>query len=152
MAGLNFSVTTEGEIALAAAATKTVLQLVAPTNQRVEVMGLSVSFDGVSATQEPIKVDLLRQTTAGTGGSAATPSKDGDYAETIQTTAQKNIATAEPTAGAVLRSWNIHPQFGIDKTFRKGEVQVPGGGRLGLRCTTAGGVAVNVVAEINCEE
>lgn len=151
MARINAVVTSEGEIALAAATAKTILQILAATNQRVAVKGFSVSFDGISATAEPVQVDFLRQTTAGTGGTAATPVKEGVGSETLQTTALKNIVTAEPTAGDVLRRYNVHPQTGREVRFGADEeLLIPGGGRLGLRCTAP--AVVNVVAHLTFEE
>jgi hypothetical protein len=153
MANLNFTVTSEGEIALAAAGTaKTILQLVAPANQRLDCRSVSIGFDGVNPSAEPITVELLRQTTAGTM-TAATPVKDSAGAESIQSTAQKN-ATAEPTAGDVLRRWEHHPQAGsFERVFDKREIEIPGGTRLGLRATIpTAGAAVNATAHISAEE
>jgi len=151
MARRNIVVTTEGELALTAATAKTILQLVAPANQRLAIKGFSVSFDGVSATAEPVQVDLVKQTTAGTM-SAATPVAEqiGLGAEAIQATANKN-ATAEPTTTDVLRRYNIHPQTG--REIRYGlddEIVMAGGTRVGLRCTAPAGV--NVVGHITAEE
>lgn len=150
MARLRTVVTTEGDIALAAATPKTVLQIVAPANQRIAVRGFSVNFDGTASTAEPVTVEVLRQTTAGTM-TAATPAKEGDPgSETIQMTAQKD-ATAEPTAGEILRRYTIHPQssgewrLGYDE-----EIHVGGGTRLGIRLTAP--AAVNATAHFACEE
>lgn len=126
-----------GEIALTAATAKTVLQIVAAANHRVKVLGLSIFGKGIVATDTPIKVRLLRQTTAGTM-SAATPVKnsDGDD-ETLQTTGQ-HTATVEPTAGDVLATYEVHPQTGLVIFFPFGqEVIVKGGGRLGVELTAA---------------
>jgi hypothetical protein len=153
MANLNFSVTTEGEIALAVAGTaKTMLQLVAPAQQRGDLRSIAVGFDGTNPSAEPFTVELLRQTTAGTM-SSATPVKDSAGAETIQFTAQKN-ATAEPTAGDVLRRWEHHPQAGsFERAFDKREVEIPGGTRLGLRVTCpTGGTPGNCAAHMSVEE
>jgi hypothetical protein len=153
MANLNFAVTTEGEIAMASAGTaKTILQLVAPANQKVDLRSVSVGFDGVNPSAEPNTVELVRQTTAGTM-TAATPVKDSAAAETIQTTAQKN-ATAEPTLGDVLRRWEHHPQAGsfVEK-FDKREIEMAGGTRLGLRVTCpVAGTPTNVTASMSGEE
>lgn len=153
MANVNISVTTEGEIALAAAGTaRTILQLVAPTNQRGDLRSISLGFDGVSPTAEAFTVELLRQTTAGTMISA-TPVKDNAGAETVQFTAQKN-ATAEPTAGDVLRRWEHHPQSGsFERVFDKREIEIPGGTRLGLRVTCpTGGTPGNCAGHMTLEE
>jgi len=151
MARRNLVVTTEGEIALVAATPKTILQLVAPTNQRLAIRGFSVSFDGISATAEPIQVDLVKQTDAGTT-SAATPAAEqiGLGSETIQATARKT-ASAEPTTTDVLRRYNIHPQTGREFRFSiEDEIVMAGGTRVGLRCTAPANV--NVVGHMAFEE
>jgi hypothetical protein len=153
MANVNCTVTTEGEIGLAVAGTaKTMLQVVAPSNQRLDLRSVSVGFDGVSPTAEPFTVEILRQTTAGTM-SSATPVKDSAGSETIQATAQKN-ATAEPTAGDVLARYEHHPQAGsFERVFDKREIEIPGGTRLGLRVTCpTGGTPGNCTGHIKWEE
>ncbi len=145
------TVVTSGSEALAAATAETLLQLVAPAQQRIAVRGLGISFDGVTAGATPVLVQLVKQTTAGTA-SPATPVRDGDVgSETIQMTAQKDF-TVEPTTTDVLREWFFHPQaggieinFGIDEM-----IYIPGGGRLGLRVTAP--AVVNAVCHIKCEE
>jgi hypothetical protein len=152
MANLKIAITTEGEIAIVAATPKTLLQAVAPANQRGDLRSWSVGFDGISPTAEAVTIELLRQTTAGTM-SAATPVKDGAGAETIQFTAQKN-ATVEPTASDVLARYEHHPQAGsfVEK-FDKGECEIPGGTRLGIRVTVpTGGANLNATAFMKIEE
>lgn len=137
------------EIALTSATAKTVLQIVAPANQRLKIKGWGVFFDGVSSTAEPVQVRLLRQTTAGTM-TALTPVKLGAGSETIQATAQ-HTATAEPTAGDVLDPIEVHPQSGYEKQIPPDQRwEVPGGGRVGIECTAPAGV--NVRAKIFFEE
>ena len=144
MAGIHISAVTAA-ITLTSATAKTILQLVAATNQRVVVNGFSVSFAGNSGTAVPVKVRILRQTTAGTM-SSLTPKALQPITETIQTTAQ-HTATAEPTAGDVLRTFHIHPQTGGFPPFR---CEIPGGGRLGMECTAPAGV--DVIGEFMAEE
>lgn len=149
MARLRSTVTSEGEIATGTAA-KTLLQLVAASNHRIALLGFSISFDGVASDAAPIQVDILRQTTAGTMSSATPVKEDPGCDETIQTTAQKN-ATAEPTAGDVLRRYQVHPQVGIEIKFGADEeIIIPGGGRLGLRVTAA--ATVNALGHMTFEE
>jgi hypothetical protein len=153
MARLTFTVGTDGEIALASATATTVLQVLAPTNQRVAVLGFHVGFDGTNPTAEPVQVEILRQTSAGAGRASVTPSKDDDsLPETVQTTATKwQAAATEPTAGEILREYEVHPQasyeraFGIDE-----EIRIKGGGRIGLRLTAPSGV--NCRARLSLEE
>jgi len=150
MARLRGTVTTEGEVALAGSTAKTILQIVAPSNHRVALLGFSVSFDATSAGLEPVNVEILRQSTAGTMTSATPVKDDSSLAEALQTTAQKN-ATSEPTVTDVLRRYNIHPQDGYERTFGfDEEIIIPGGGRLAIRCESAN--AVNVTGHMSFEE
>lgn len=137
------------EVALVAATAKTVLQLVAPTNQRLRLRRWGVFFDGISSAAEPVQVRVLRQTTAGTM-SSLTPVKLVAGPETVQATAQHS-ATAEPTGGDVLDVLEVHPQAGFDCLLPADLIiDVPGGGRIGIECTAPAGV--NVRAKVWFEE
>lgn len=129
---------------------KTLLQIVAATNQRVLVREISVSFDGTSNTAAPILVQVLRQTTAGTMSALTLQKMNPDDGETLQTTGQ-HTATAEPTGTDEVLGESVHPQGGY--TWQApfgGEIHVPGGGRLGLAVTA--GAAVNAKARMIFEE
>lgn len=145
MAGIKCAATT-AEIALTAATAKTVIQLVAPTNQRLLVERYGVGFDGISTTAEPVQVRVCKQTTAGTM-SSLTPVKRGDPgSETLQGTAQ-HTATVEPTITDVYDVFEVHPQTWVDILLPDGdEIPVPGGGRIGIECTAP--ATVNVRAKI----
>lgn len=149
MSGVKWACTT-AEIALAAATAKTVLQVVAPTNQRLLVTRVGLFFDGISTTAEPVQVRILRQTTAGTS-SVNTPVKRnfGDN-ETLQTTARDNF-TVEPTNSDVYDVYEIHPQQGMDAFLPLTDpFPVIGGDRLGIECTAP--ATVNVRAKMWGEE
>lgn len=151
MAGLRFVLKT-AEVAVAANATKTMVQAVAPANQRLEVRGFSCLFDGKTAGEEPAEVQLVRQSTAGTM-TALTPVKDDDsLPETIQSTGQ-HTATAEPTTGDVIRGYHVPLTSGIIRAFDREEVMIKGGGRLGIRVITPVGItAANCVATLELTE
>ncbi len=151
MANLTFALET-ADVAAAIGSVKTIVQLVAPTNQRVKLLGWGIAFEGVLTTGQPVAVRLLRQSTAGTMTSL-TPVNLNSVAETIQSTAQ-HTATAEPTPGDILFTGFIHPQQGIVVQFPFGyEIIVAGGGRLGLEVLLASGqAAVDCRASMHCEE
>ena len=150
MARLMFALGTEGEVALVAATAKTVLQVVAPANQRVLVKNFHISFDGVSATAEPVVVQLRRQTTAGTMSAATPRKKDDDIATAIQSTGLKN-ATVEPTDGDILKEIEVHPQAGYESEKELMQEWIIGGGdRIAIKATAP--AAVNCVASMECEE
>lgn len=128
---------------------KTLVQLVAPSAQRLRVRRYWVAFDGISPTAEPIQVRLLRQTTAGTA-SSLTPVAISPAAATVRATAQYN-ASAEPTAGDVLDAKEIHPQAGYDVLLPPDlAIEVPESGRLALEVTAP--AAVNARAGMWWEE
>jgi hypothetical protein len=139
-------------IACTVGGAKTLIQVVAPAQIRVKILGWGVGFDGVLTTGQPVQIRVLRQSTAGTM-SALTPVNTNSVAETIQTTAQ-HTATAEPTAGNVLWSGAVHPQQGIVIQYPYGaEPIIPGGGRVGIEANVAAGqAAVNARAYVHCEE
>jgi hypothetical protein len=133
-------------VSLSAAATKTLVQIVTTTNQRIQVRGFGVSFNGTDATKEPILVDVLRQTTAGTS-SALTLVKGDPLTGTAVTTALQTFS-AEPTASDVLWSQYFTPVGGgIDLTlYPEDEITLGPSTRLGLRVTTGTGVTCSAAA------
>lgn len=138
------------EIALTANTAKTVLQIKAAANHRVKLLSWGVSFDGTVASNQPVVVELLRQTTAGTATTLTPVKLDESLGETLQTTAS-HTATAEPTAGNVLSRVDVHPQGGYEFIFPIGqEIILAGNGRLGIRCTAP--EAVNVIGKMQFEE
>lgn len=148
MARVKFTARTEEAVTLVATTAKTILQLVAPANQRGDLRRMGVTFNGVNPTGTPVLVELMRQTTAGTS-SAGTPKRDNPGAESIQFTSRITF-TAEPTAGDVLREFLIHPQGGHIEVFDYGEIEIAGGERIGIRCTAPEGV--NVRGFLSAEE
>lgn len=150
MARLRFSAITP-EVTLTGTVGQTVLQVAAPANQRIVLERVGMFFDGTSVTGEPVVVELIQQTTAGTMTSLSTLAKlEDSLPETVQTTAQ-HTATAEPTGTTVVDAWEVHPQSGYEFMLPLSkEIVIKGGGRLGLKCTAPAGV--NVKAKMIIEE
>ena len=138
MSAVRFKAVT-GEISTGTAV-KTLLQLVAAANHGVLIDEVSISFKGTSNSAAPIKVDVLRQTDAGSM-SSLTPVKDpDDAAETLEITAQHS-ATDEPSAGSLLLSELVHPQTGYTWQAPFGRaIKIGGGDRLGIRVTASADV------------
>jgi hypothetical protein len=144
MSGVGFRINTAQVVTGTAA--KTIAQVVAAANHRIRIDHITVSFEGIAATDAPIQVRILRQTTAGTM-TALTPVKDNSADdETLAVTAQ-HTATAEPTAGDVLVTQLVHPQ--TSRLF-PGPFWIPGGGRLGVEVTA--GVSVDCVVSVKGDE
>jgi len=126
---------TQADIALSAATAKTVIQVVAAANHGVKIASWSVFFEGVAPTNESVAVRLLRQTTSGTMTSLTLRKNDDSNGDTIDTTAQ-HTATAEPSAGDVLKQIRVHPQTGYEEQLPFGQEYVVGAGdRIGIECT-----------------
>lgn len=153
MAGILASLITGAEVALAANTPKTVLQITAPTNQRLLLKKIGFFFDGVSSTGEPSVVKLIKQSTAGSGGTSASPAMIGAGSETLQATGLYGITT-EPTATATLDIWEIHPQQGWQEMISLDlPYPVLGGTRMGIQVTLpVGATAINCHAKFVYEE
>lgn len=147
MSGLICTATT-GAVSLSAATAKTVLQLIAPTNQRGKLLRLHYSFNGISPSAEPALIRVLRQTTAiGGTPTSVTPKRTGAGSETIQFTAAVSAGGAEPTAGDVLDEGYLHTQTGLIEYAPLGlEIAILGGTRLGVEITSPSAVSVRVAA------
>jgi hypothetical protein len=149
MAGILLAANASG--ALVAATAKTIVQIVAPTHQRLRVKRIGVSFDGAASNAVPVRVRILRQTTAGTS-SALTPTKmDAAVTETPQSTALQTF-TVEPTAGDVMKDFYCPAYQGLYEATEllEAPTEVAGGTRLGIEFTAP--AAVNARAFIHYEE
>lgn len=140
----------DSAVALVAATTKSIVQVVAGSTKPLRVIEIGISFDGTSGSATPVAVDVLRQTTAGTS-SALTIVQENPQTEAQIATALKTF-TAEPTAGDLLRTWYVTPAGGLFvMQFPLGREPVIGvSGRLGIRCNAP--AVVNATAYITFEE
>lgn len=138
--------------AIATAATETLIQIVTGSTRKAKVKEWGISFDGIDATDVPIRVDLLRQTTAGTSSSLTIVKNDPDDPAAISTALQD--FSAEPTAGDILWTQYITPAGGFDRVQLPlgEEIVVDVSERIGLRCVVPSGSACNATAYIRFEE
>lgn len=153
MAALTFHVNS-GEVALAAATAKTVLQIKAPANQRVVVKGLRIFGKQAAGGSDPVvKVRMTRSTANFGTGTSATPGKnDPSDSETIQSTAASNF-TVEPTSPTDSGLWwEFQPQLGIEEFLPLDMViKIPGGQSVNFEMTTPSGTPT-VMMTATCEE
>jgi hypothetical protein len=154
MAGLlgSFSLAT---VSVTGGTPLTIIQLVAPANQRLKILGFDISFDGTNSANTPALVQILRQTTAGTAtNTSVAPKKINDPSgtgETLQANSQ-NTFTVEPTAGDVLQQFNV-PVFGglFAYSYPPGQEEiVMGGTRLAWKVSAP--QTVNVSITVRYEE
>lgn len=144
-----FGVAATAAVALTAATARTVVQVAVPANKRMKCLGWAVYFDGTSSVNVPVRVRLLRQSSAGTM-SALTITKATPRAESFLCTASHS-ATAEPSLSEIIDVALVHPQQGYEVKFTPGQELVVGGGeRLGIECTAP--QAVNATAKLLFEE
>ena len=150
MSGI-IAVATTSTLILAAGTPKTLVQLYAPTNQKVRILGWGVYFDGISATAKPVYVRVLKQLSAGTmSGAGGVVATIETVTESLRTTATFN-ATAEPSSGAVVDSVLVHPQQGYEIRFPFDQgILLSGNERIGIEVTAAAGV--NAVGKFVFEE
>jgi hypothetical protein len=113
----------------------TLMQIVAPTNQKVVIDRIMISGQSNLNTDTPVALEILEQTTAGTAtNTTVAPVKANVLdTETVQTNTQ-NTFTVEPTAGLSHFARNIHPQGSYDFNFPPGrEIVLGGGKKLAIR-------------------
>ena len=152
MAGVFFLATPAPITLTTGAGPLTWVQLIAASSHRVLLHQMDVSFNGITAADPPVLLELRVQTTAGSGGSSLTLVKDNPSDdETLQTTALNTI-TSTPTSTDIRWQDYVHTQTGIILPFPR-PIFIPGGTRLGLQWTT-GTVTGTVKAAIvmRCEE
>lgn len=136
-----------GPVALLATAVQTIAQLITGAKQ-AKLIEAHVSFNGISASDVPVVVDVLRQTTAGTATGAQVPLKD-DPADGAALLTYAKTVTVEPTAGDILRSWYVTPNGGLFVLpLPVGGIVIPSGGgsggRLSIRATAPANVSTIV--------
>ena len=103
-------------VALVANTVQTLLQIVTPSTRRARLLRAGISFDGVAASDVPVTVDLILQTSGGTA-SAMTPVALDPADPAALVTALKTF-TAEPTnaggdAIVVAGPWFVTPNGGL---------------------------------------
>lgn len=152
-----FVAQTEGAVASAAAGTaKTILNVIAAAGKIAVVSEVGISFDGVTASEKPILVEICRSTqaTAGTSSAVTLRQKHGDPSFVVGATGGKNY-TAEPTVLTPIREWLVDPYKGLWVVqFPLGrEIQTIVAGGMALRVTVpTGGAAVNMRGYMEIEE
>jgi hypothetical protein len=130
-----YTVNNAADVALVAATAKTVIQLVTGATRKIWIKEMAIGFKSVTATDVPVLVQLVRQSTAGTM-TANTPAPDVEGHPAAISTAQE-AATAEPTSGVVVKEWLITPIGGqlVYQLPLGDEVEMAVSSKLGLLVT-----------------
>jgi hypothetical protein len=134
-------------------ALKTFLQVVAPAGMDIVIREIYAGQKRApsNTADTPILLTVMRQTTAGTGGTSATPRELGPQSGRASNfTAQQCPAGtwgAEPTAGDEL----LHRYFPVAQGYTwQGFIMVPRNTRLGICLTSA--TDITALAEAIVEE
>lgn len=128
---------------------QTLVQVTSPSGGYCSVVGWGISFEGVTAANEPVLVDLLRQTTAGTAA-AFTPLPLNLNGRAAASTAQ-NTFTVEPTASSILHPEYVDPEGGFSVLYEERLRPVfNNGAAIGLRALAND--TVNATAWLQFEE
>ncbi|WP_433234014.1 hypothetical protein [Actinomadura nitritigenes] len=116
MAKAGYSAVTGGAIALTGGTAKTVLGLKGHANFGLDLKKVRIGFDGVTATNVPVLVELGYCTWAsnspGTNSTSVTPAQIYGRATAVGATAGKNWTT-EPTAITTVEEWLLTPAGGL---------------------------------------
>lgn len=142
-------IVTAGPTALAAATAKTVIELSSGANIPPEWVAFDVTFDGVTASAVPVRLDICSYTASGTG-TAFTPKRYGQALGTALTGAKIND-TVEPAGATVLASFYIPPTSGLSYQWPLGrELFQATSTWMGIRLTAP--AAVNAIVNLTFEE
>lgn len=139
-----YTAKTEGEVALSAATAKTILAVIAPAQFGIDLRSVEIAFDGVTAANEPVLVEIVSSTQAGAGTStSATVNQVYGRAITAGFTAARNY-TAEPTVLTAIDEFSLTPNGGlIIRDWPLGEgFDQDVSKALGIRCTAPQTVSV----------
>lgn len=145
-----YSMSVDG-IALGAAAAKTIAELGTGAQQRAKIKSWSITFDGVTASAVPVKVEIGRFSAAVTTATTYTINKV-DPGDGNATTVAKHSTTAEGAGTASdVEIYRIPPTGGMLYQEPLGnEWIVPVSGFWRIRCTAP--AAVNVTFTVKWEE
>lgn len=143
-------IVTTSNIALVAATAKTVIEGVVSANgPPPEWIALELTFDSITSTAVPVRVDFCTYAATGTG-TTYVPKKSGQSVGAAVSTWKINDSV-EPITPIILASWWIPPTIGLFYQWPLGrEVFHPISTVQGIRLTAPAGV--NVIANLMIEE
>jgi hypothetical protein len=131
-------------VALVGGTAKTVLSVIAPAQFGVDLVGYRIGFDGVTAANTPVIIEVVTWTTDGTGTAGTVNQAYGRSITAGFTT--KNNYTIEPTTATLIDTFRITPNGGaiVYDYPRDRTPDCAVSNLIGLRLTAA--QAVNVTA------
>jgi len=111
MSKAGYSAAVGAAVALVGATPKTVLAVIAPASFGIDLLGYEIGFDGVTATDKAVLVEIVKYTADGTG-TAGTVVQNYGRTITAGFTTKYNYS-AEPTGGVVLSRKSLTPIGGL---------------------------------------
>jgi hypothetical protein len=150
MAKAGYTTVTGAAVALVTATPKTVLAVLAPAQFGVDLLGVKIGFDGITATDKAVLIELVLYTADGTSTAGAV---NQVYGRAITAGfAGKYNYSIEPTGPTVLDAWTLTPIGGLalydlplGQTYDCAVSQL-----IGVRCTAPTN-AVNARASMKFE-
>ncbi len=146
---------TSGLVSLAASTTKVACQLATGSTITNCVTGFDITFDSVATGSGaiPVRVQIVKPTAAGSGGSTATPAKWHEDLAASASTAR----ISDSTAGAspvVVKEWLVSPTSGLSYQFPLGrEIEMGVSDFLELKLVSQSGMTTcNYIANLDFEE
>lgn len=131
------SVVTEAEVALVGTTAKTILNVTGSAALVAEVCAIGVSFDGVSATEAPVVVRIVRTTAVPTG--TACTEKPWTVGPTPSVAGLYNCSGEGTKESIALITFEVHPQGGqMVLSWPKGEgifLNLAANAGLSIECT-----------------
>lgn len=127
-----------GKTACASNASKIAASLATGSAVTNKIVAFDCTFDGTDATKTPIRVELVKTTTApSVSGAAFTPLVvSADTSRTAQTTARTNDTT-DGSSPTVIAAWEVSPTAGISYQWPLGrEPNMPVSAFWEIRVTT----------------
>lgn len=139
-------------IALVAATTKSIFELSAPSTDDARVTAVSLTFDGVTASNSPVKIELGVDdagATTMTGTALTSANLRQNSRSTASAMAAKHTATVEGTyAPDFTLFFRVPPTSGMTWQWPLGnELFVPASAFFRIRCTAAQAVNVSFTCE-----
>lgn len=143
------------EAAAVPATMGTILEVNPPANRAATCTEMSVTFNGVSATDPPVLVQLCEVTATSGSGTSVTPASMRDGQVAVASTAKK-LPGSEGTV-TVLKTYNVPPSSGLVIQYPLGrEPQIQGAAStakgLSIRCNRGTGAAISCDANLEWEE
>lgn len=138
MTGMQYTVSTTGAVALAAATAKTVLGVWDGSWYTPNLTGFTVAFDGVTASAVPVLIELCQSTFAtnppGTNSTTRSYIQVGGRVTASGSVAASNW-TVEPTAMTVVKEYLLTPNGGVLREWFTGGSEAAAGSGWALRLT-----------------